>query len=94
METSGISFQIIEQNRKKLQDLRQGDVGNYKGAGKLETFTGGRTFQVQNLDRSQELGILYEGAEAESQTSTMGILPVKIRLHSEVCTRNKNGEGR
>jgi len=35
-------------------------------------------FQVQNLDRLQELEILYEGAEVESQTSLMGTLPVEI----------------
>ena len=35
-------------------------------------------FQVRNLDRSQELGILYEGAEVELQTSLMGTIPIKI----------------
>jgi len=34
--------------------------------------------QVQDLDRSQELGILYEGTEVESQTSPIGTLPIKI----------------
>ena len=35
-------------------------------------------FQVQDLDRSQESGIFYEGVEVESQTGLMGTLPVKI----------------
>ena len=65
METSGIPFQIIEWNGEELQDSWQGDVGNYKGVGKLETFTEGCMFQVQDLDRSQEPGIFYEGAEVE-----------------------------
>ena len=38
----------------------------------------GILLQVQDLDRSQELGILYEGAEVESQTSPIGTLPIKI----------------
>ena len=66
METSGIPFQIIEWNKEELQDSWQRDIGNYKRVGKLETFTGGCMLQVQDLDRSQELGILYEGVEVES----------------------------
>jgi len=57
-----------------------------------ETSVRRHMFQVQDLDRSQEPGIFYEGAKVKSQTSPMGTLPVEIRLYSEVCSRNKNGE--
>ena len=93
METGGIPFQIIEQNREELWDSWQRNVGNYKGVEKLETFTREHILQVWDLDRSQELGILYEGTEVESQTSPIGTLPVEIWLHSKVCFRDKNGEG-
>ena len=44
----------------------------------METFTRGHTFQVQNLDRSQELVILLEGAKVELETSLMDFIFVKI----------------
>jgi len=43
---------------------------------------------------NRNIGILYEGAEVKSQTSPISTLPVEIQLHSEACSRNKNGEGR
>jgi len=33
-------------------------------------------FQVRDLGRSQELRILYEGAEVESETSSMGFIKI------------------
>jgi len=42
----------------------------------LEAFAGRCTFQVQNLDKPQELGIFYEGTEVESETSSMGLISV------------------
>ena len=35
-------------------------------------------FQVRDLDRSQELGILYEGAEAKLKTGSIGFVLIKI----------------
>ena len=35
-------------------------------------------FQVRDLDRSQEFGIPYEGAEAELETSSISFIFVKI----------------
>ena len=35
-------------------------------------------FQVQDLDRSQELGILYEGAEAKPKTGLIDFVLIKI----------------
>ena len=50
--------------------------------------------QVQSLNKSQKLGILYKGTEIEQKTSTIGIIPVKIWFHFKVCTRNKNEKGK
>ena len=51
-------------------------------------------FQVQNLDRSQELGILHEGTEVKLKTSPMGSVLIKIRFYVKAHSRNKNGKGR
>ena len=74
METSGIPLKIIKWNWEELWDSWQGDVGNNKGIGKLKASAGRCTFQVWDLDRLQELRILYEGTEVESETSSMGFI--------------------
>ena len=51
-------------------------------------------FQVRDLDRSQELGILHEGVEVESETSLMGFIFVKIRFHTKAYSRYTNRESR
>ena len=50
--------------------------------------------QVQSLDKSQKLGILYKGTEIKQKTSTIGVIPVKICFHFKACTRNKNEKGK
>ena len=34
--------------------------------------------QIRNLDRSQEFGIFYEGAEVEQETGQMGLIFVSV----------------
>jgi len=46
--------------------------------GSIEAFLGRSENQVQNLDRSQELGILHDKPEVEQTASKMGIIPIEI----------------
>jgi len=55
--------------------------------GSIEAFLGRSENQVQNLDRSQELGILHDKPEVEQTASKIGIIPIKIQLHIEACSR-------
>ena len=50
--------------------------------------------QVQSLNKSQKLGILYKGTEIEQKISTIDIISVKICFHFKACTRNKNEKGK
>ena len=76
MDTGGIPLKILEWNKEELWDSWQRDVGNNKGIGKLEASVGRHMFQVWDLDRSQELRILYEGTEVESETNLMGFIKI------------------
>ena len=42
----------------------------------MEAFAKRYIFQVRDLDRLQELGILYEGTEIELETSSIGFISV------------------
>ena len=44
----------------------------------MEAFLRRSQGSVQNMDRSQELGLLYEGSEVELKTGQMVIIFVKI----------------
>ena len=44
----------------------------------MEAFLRGSQGLVQNIDRSQKLGVLYEGPEVESKTGKMVTIFVKI----------------
>ena len=44
----------------------------------IETFLRRSQGSVQNMDRSQKLGVLYEGSEVESKISKMVTIFVKI----------------
>jgi len=55
--------------------------------GGMEALPGRGKNQVQNLNRSQELGILHDKPEVEQTASKMGIIPIKIQLYIKVCSR-------
>jgi len=40
----------------------------------METFVGGSTVQIRDLDRSQEFRVLYEGTKVEPETGKMGLI--------------------
>ncbi len=43
------------------------NAGNYKGVRSMEALVRRSAVQVRDLDRSQELGVLYESAEIEQE---------------------------
>ena len=44
----------------------------------METFARRSIVQVQDLDRSQEFRVLYEGAEVEQEIVQMGLIFVSV----------------
>jgi len=44
----------------------------------MKALVGRSAVQVRDLDRSQEFGVLYEGAKVEQETGQMGLISVSV----------------
>src|SRR5271154_2531 len=94
MASSILPLQELKLSRAQLRDPQQGDARSHSIFGGMEALPRRRAPQLRDLDRPQKPGILHDYQEVESQTGTLVIVSVSIRVPVASSSRKKYGETR